>query len=104
MDHMDNLTFSFNQLVPFSQARANLAEVIDKAKSRQFMVVTKRQKPAIALIETNYLAKLIAVYKQWQRQREFEAIMNLAPRENVTENQVMIDANEAVISVRKKIK
>ena len=65
------------------------------------MIVTKRQKPAIALIETNYLAKLIAVYKQWQRQREFETIMNLASRADITENQVTADANEAIAAARK---
>lgn len=99
-----SLTVSLDQIIPFSQARANLAEVIDKAKNRQFLVVTKRQKPEIALINTIFLDKLISVYKNWQREREFAEIMNLALKDSVSESQVMLDAVEAVTAVRKLAK
>ncbi len=56
---MNNLTISLDQLVPFSQARANLAELIDRVKGQYFLVVTKRQQPKVALVDTDYLATLI---------------------------------------------
>ncbi|OIP03030.1 hypothetical protein AUK18_02710 [Candidatus Beckwithbacteria bacterium CG2_30_44_31] len=101
---MNNLTVSLDQLVPFSQARANLADVVDRVKNTKFLVLTKRQKPAIAFVDTNYLAKLISIYKKWQRETEFSTIMGLASKDNVSENQVMQDAIQAVASVRKRTK
>lgn len=56
---MNNLTISLDQLVPFSQARANLADLIDRVKGQYFLVVTKRQQPKVALVDTDYLAALI---------------------------------------------
>ena len=56
---MNNLTVSLDQLVPFSQARANLADLVDKVKGKYFLVVTKRQQPRVALVDTDYLAALI---------------------------------------------
>jgi len=56
---MNNLTVSLDQLVPFSQARANLAEIVDRVKNTKFLVLTKRQKPKVALVDTDYLATLI---------------------------------------------
>lgn len=101
---MNNLTISLDQLVPFSQARANLADVIDRVKNTQFLVLTKRQKPEIAMVDTNYLAQLIAVYKKWQTDREFESILKIATKKNVAEDQVMQDALEAVDAARKRSK
>ena len=101
---MNNLTVSLDQLVPFSQARANLAELVEKVKGKYFLVVTKRQLPKVALVDTDYLAKLITVYQNWQRDQEFKAIMNLATRDDVSEKQVMQDAVTAVAAVRKQTK
>jgi len=57
---MNDLTVTFDQIIPFSQARANLADLINKVKDQFFLVITKRQKPKVALVDTNYLASLIA--------------------------------------------
>jgi len=54
-----SLTVSLDQIIPFSQARANLANLIDKVRGQYFLVLTRRQKPKVALIDTDYLATLI---------------------------------------------
>ncbi|MEK7513873.1 MAG: type II toxin-antitoxin system prevent-host-death family antitoxin [Patescibacteria group bacterium] len=54
-----SLTVSLDQIIPFSQARANLADLLDKVKGKYFLVVTKRQQPKVALVDTDYLATLI---------------------------------------------
>ena len=54
-----SLTVSLDQIIPFSQARANLADLVDKVKGQYFLVLTKRQQPRVALVDTDYLATLI---------------------------------------------
>lgn len=54
-----SLTVSLDQIIPFSQARANLADLFDKVKDQYFLVITRRQRPKVALVDTNYLATLI---------------------------------------------
>lgn len=54
-----SLTVSLDQIVPFSQARANFADLLKKVKDKRFLVVTRRQKPQAALVDTDYLASLI---------------------------------------------
>jgi len=54
-----SLTVSLDQIIPFSQARANLSDLVDKVKGQYFLVITKRQQSKVALIDTNYLATLI---------------------------------------------
>ena len=54
-----SLTVSLDQIIPFSQARANLADLFDKVKGQYFLVLTRRQKPEVALVDTDYLATLI---------------------------------------------
>ena len=55
-----SLTITLDQIVPFSQARANLAGLIDQLKTKKFTVVTKRQKPTAVLVNTEYFTKLMA--------------------------------------------
>jgi len=54
-----SLTVSLDQIIPFSQARANLADLIDMAPKKKFFVITRRNKPNIALVDIKYFESLL---------------------------------------------
>ena len=60
-----SLTVSLDQIIPFSQARANLADLIDRVPKKKFFVITRRNKPVIALVDINYLEKLLFAYNDF---------------------------------------
>lgn len=47
--------FSVNDVVPFTQARANLSELADQAKAGAEKIITKNGEPAVAMIDAKRL-------------------------------------------------
>ena len=49
------MSFSVNDVVPLSQARANLSELADQVKSGSEKIITKNGESYVALIDTERL-------------------------------------------------
>ncbi|MCG2692217.1 type II toxin-antitoxin system Phd/YefM family antitoxin [Microgenomates group bacterium] len=73
---MNNLTISLDQLVSFSQARANLADLIDLAPKKKFFIITRRNKPIIALVDIKFLEELLLVYNAFMKRSQHKNVKN----------------------------
>lgn len=59
------MSFSVNDVVPFTQARANLSELADQAKAGNEKIITKNGESYVALIDADRLD----YYHQLERER-----------------------------------
>jgi len=53
------LKVSIDHIIPLTEARARLSELVEKATGDQFWVLTKRGKPRVAVVDVNYLDQLV---------------------------------------------
>lgn len=67
------LTVSLDQIIPFSQARANLGKLIDLAPKKKFFVITRRNKPIIALVDIKFLEELLSVYNAFMKRSQHKS-------------------------------
>lgn len=96
-----SLTVSLDQLVPFSQARAGLADLLDGIKRKEYVVISRKYQPAAILANIKFFDKVLRGYKAWQKEKTFDEMMRVAIRNDINEKQVMKDALEAIAAVRK---
>ncbi|MEA3340102.1 MAG: type II toxin-antitoxin system Phd/YefM family antitoxin [Chloroflexota bacterium] len=50
---------ALDRMVPLTEARSRLSEIINKTVGDQFWVLTRRGKPKVAMIDVNYLEQLM---------------------------------------------
>jgi prevent-host-death family protein len=53
------ISVALDRVIPLTEARARLSEVVDKAIDDQFWVLTRRGKPRVAVVDVDYLEQLI---------------------------------------------
>jgi prevent-host-death family protein len=46
-------------MVPLTEARSRLSEIVDKTAGDQFWVLTRRGRPTVAMVDIEYLDQLI---------------------------------------------
>jgi prevent-host-death family protein len=67
------LKVSLDQIIPITQARSRLSELVEKTENKHFWILTKGGKPRAALVDVDYLDQLV-------RQAEFNDLARrLAP-------------------------
>lgn len=53
------LKVSIDHIIPLTEARARLSELVEKTTGDQFWVLTKGGKPRVAVVDVNYLDQLV---------------------------------------------
>ena len=53
------LKVALNQIIPLTQARSRLSELVEKTHNTRFWVLTKGGKPRVALVDVAYLDELM---------------------------------------------
>jgi prevent-host-death family protein len=53
------LKISIDRVIPLTEARARLSEIVEKTLGDQFWVMTKGGKPRVALVDVEYLDRLV---------------------------------------------
>jgi prevent-host-death family protein len=53
------LKVSIDHIIPLTEARARLSELVEKTTGDQFWVLTKRGKPRVAVVDVDYLDQLV---------------------------------------------
>jgi prevent-host-death family protein len=53
------LKISIDRVIPLTEARARLSELVEKTIGDQFWVLTKGGKPRVAVVDVNYLDQLV---------------------------------------------
>jgi len=64
---------SADQVIPISKARANLSELVDKVKENDFFLISRKYDPRAALVDIEFMDKLLSVYQKWQRDQDLAA-------------------------------
>ena len=54
-----SIKVALDRIVPLTEARSRLSEIIDKTTGEEFWVLTRRGKPEVAMIDIDYLDRLI---------------------------------------------
>jgi len=68
-----------DRMVPLTEARSRLSEIVDKTAGDQFWVLTRRGRPTVAMVDIEYLDQLIR--RAWfedlasRSQRAFETYL-----------------------------
>ena len=53
------LNVALDRIVPLTQVRARLSEIVEQTKDDQFWVLTRRGRPRVAIVDVEYLDRLI---------------------------------------------
>jgi len=53
------LNIALDRIIPLTQARARLSEIVEQTRGDQFWVLTRRGRPRVALVDVEYLDQLI---------------------------------------------
>ena len=91
-----------NQLIPVSRARAILPTLIEKVEQENYFVIVKKYKPKAALVNLDFLSKLVSIYQQWKRKQDFTTLEEI--RESIPSfkpQEVEKDIKNALKAVRK---
>lgn len=95
------LQISLDQIVPFSKARANLSSLIEVVKRKKYVVISKKYQPTVALVNLDFLAKILKIYQDWQRYQAFEVVEQVRAKSlNRKPKEVERDIAEAIAAVR----
>lgn len=101
----DKLKVSFDQIVPFSKARANLSSLIDTLKKEEYVVITKKYQPKAALVRLEFLEKMFLAWERWKRAEAFRVVDEIrALNEDKDPEKVERDVQKAIDDFRQKQK
>ena len=53
------LNVALDRIIPLTEARVRLSEIIEQAKDDQFWILTRRGRPRVAIVDVEYLDLLI---------------------------------------------
>jgi len=53
------LKVAVDRILPLTEARARLSEIVEQAVGEQFWIVTKGGKPKVAVVDVQYLDQLV---------------------------------------------
>lgn len=90
------------QLIPISQARTNLPALIEAVSENDFFVLVKKYQPKAALVNLDFLEKLLDIYHNWRKQQDWAALDNL--RDSLPTNNSSVierDITHALQAIRK---
>lgn len=73
MAKLGNITL--DKVVSFTEARNNLANLTRKISKERYLVVTKRLKPALVLVEPEYFEESEAARRQIEREERFDRVL-----------------------------
>lgn len=96
------LSVTLDKIIPVSKARANFSDLLDKVKDEEYLILSKRYKPKAALVDLDFLGKLINVYRSWQRKQDFSTLEEI--RESIpsySEKEVKKDIAQALKNLRR---
>lgn len=96
------ISITLDKIVSVSQARSNLSQLLDKVRDKDFLVLSKRYKPKAALVDLDFLAKLIDIYRRWQRKQDFATLEEI--RQSIplySEEEIQKDVARALKKIRK---
>jgi prevent-host-death family protein len=54
-----SIKIALDRIIPLTEARARLSEIIDKTTGDEFWVLTRRGKPEVAMVDVDYLEQLM---------------------------------------------
>ena len=93
------MTFSVNDVIPLSQARANLSELADQVKAGAEKLITKNGEGYVALIDSQRLA----YYHQLERERIHLLLIDEASKglDDVASGKVK-DARSALAAMKRR--
>ncbi|MBI2612019.1 type II toxin-antitoxin system Phd/YefM family antitoxin [Candidatus Gottesmanbacteria bacterium] len=52
------MNISLDKIIPFTQARNNLSDLVDKVKDKQFFVISKQNRQKAVLVDIDYFQNL----------------------------------------------
>jgi len=53
------LKVSLDRIIPLTEARARLSEIVEQTRDEQFWVLTRRGRPRVAIVDVEYLDRLV---------------------------------------------
>jgi prevent-host-death family protein len=53
------LKVALDRMIPLTEARARLSEIVEQTSGDQFWVLTRRGRPRVAVVDVEYLDRLI---------------------------------------------
>jgi len=53
------LKVALDRIIPLTEARARLSEIVEQTSGDQFWVLTRRGRPRVAVVDVEYLDRLI---------------------------------------------
>ena len=94
-----------DKLIPVSKARSNLSKLMEKLEKTDYFVLVNKYKPKAALVSLPYLEKLMKIYNDWSKKKDFDELDRIRREIPVIpEEEVERDIAYALKQVRKKYK
>lgn len=101
----DKLKVSFDQIVPFSKARANLSSLINTLKRKEYVIITKKYRPEAALVNLEFLNRLFLAWEKWKKAEAFMVVDEIrALNEDKDSEEAERDIQEVIDDFRQKHK
>lgn len=71
---MNNNKVSLQKILPFSEVRNNLSQLVEKVAEEQYFIVSKQNRPKAVLVDLGYF---LALQKEAEKERmgELEAVL-----------------------------
>lgn len=63
------LRVALDRVIPLTEVRARLSEIVEQTKGDQFWVLTWHGRPRVAIVDVEYLEMNICGSGAWTRQR-----------------------------------
>lgn len=96
------ISISLDKIISVSQARSNLSHLLDEVKDKDFLVLSKRYKPKAALVDLDFLSKLMDVYRRWQKKEDFASLEKIRQKLPLySEKEIQKDVARALKEIRK---
>ena len=68
------LSVALDKIVSVSKARANLPRLLDEVENEEYFILSRRYEPKAALVDLEFLGKLMSVYEAWKRHQDFRTL------------------------------
>lgn len=97
------LSVALDKIISVSKARASLPHLLDEVENEEYLILSRRYKPEAALVDLEFLSRLISVYEAWKRHQDFKVLGEI--RESIPQypvSEVEKDIAEALKAVRSR--
>lgn len=94
---------SAEQVIPISKARARLADLVDQVKEKDFFLISRKYTPQVALVDIEFMSKLLSIYQKWQRQQDSKAMEELWEKvPEYSSREIEKDIRDTIREIRKR--